>query len=202
MFVKVCGLRSIDDVHAAAEAGADAVGFVVSPRSVRHLEPAQARELVAQVPGTVLSVVVMAEHTATEAARIATEVGADVLQLHGSYTAADFAATGRGAEGLWRATSLADDPDLTVGAHGEGVLLLDSPRAGSGRTWDIETLTSQRRPAGTWLLAGGLDPDNVGDAIRRVRPWGVDVSSGVEADRGVKDHRRIAAFVAAARAAG
>lgn len=202
VFVKVCGLRSIDDVRAARTAGADAVGFVISPRSVRHLEPEQARELVAQVPEPILSVVVMAEHAAADAARIAGEVGADVLQLHGRYTAEDFATAGRGPATLWRATSLVDDPELRVGAYGEDVLLLDSPRAGSGRTWDIETLTPERRPAGTWLLAGGLDPDNVGDAIRRVRPWGVDVSSGVEAERGVKDHGRIAAFVAAARAAG
>lgn len=199
MFVKVCGLRSVEDVRAAEAAGADAVGFVISPRSVRHLEPDRARELVAEVSGSVLSVVVMAEHSAVDAAGIAERVGADVLQLHGRYTADDFAAASRGPFRLWRATSLAEDPRPRVGAHGEDVLLLDSPRAGSGRTWDIEALTPQRRPEGRWLLAGGLDPDNVGEAIRRVRPWGVDVSSGVEHERGIKDHDRIAAFVEATR---
>lgn len=197
MFVKVCGLGTADDVRVAVEAGADAVGFVIYPPSPRHLEPEAARELVAQVPPSVRSVVVVAEHTAADAARITREIGADVLQLHGRYTADDFAVAAREPIRLWRATSLAHDPDLRVGRYGEDVLLLDSPRAGSGETWDAEAL--DHRPDGNWLLAGGLDPDNVGTAVRRVRPWGVDVSSGVESARGVKDHARIAAFVAAAR---
>ena len=197
MFVKVCGLRTADDVRVACSAGADAVGFVIYPPSPRHLAPHAARELVAQVPPEVLSVVVVADHTAADAARITREIGADVLQLHGRYTAADFAAAAAEPIRLWRATSLAHDPDLRVGSHGEDVLLLDSPRAGSGETWDAEAL--DRRPDGKWLLAGGLDPGNVGTAVRRVRPWGVDVSSGVESARGVKDHTRITAFVAAAK---
>lgn len=199
MFVKVCGLRTADDVRVAAEAGADAVGFVLHPASPRHVDADAARDLVAQVPSPMLSVVVVAEHTAADAARITCEIGADVLQLHGRYTADDFAVAAREPIRLWRATSLAQDPDLHVGRYGEEVLLLDSPRAGSGEPWDAEAM--DRRPDGNWLLAGGLDPDNVGPAVQRVRPWGVDVSSGVEAARGVKDHARIAAFVAAARAA-
>lgn len=201
MFVKVCGLRTADDVRAAGAAGADAVGFVISPSSVRHLEPERARELVALAGPGLLTVVVTAELAAADAARIAADVGADVLQLHGRYTAGDFATAARGPVRLWRATSLEHDPDPRVGGHGEDVLLLDAPRAGAGRTWDLGALEGGRRPEGRWLLAGGLDPDNVGEAIRRVHPWGVDVSSGVEAGRGVKDHARIAAFVAAARAA-
>lgn len=200
MFVKVCGLSTADDVRAAVDAGADAVGFVLHPHSPRYVEPSTARELVAGVPEYVLSVVVVADHAAGDAARITHELGADVLQLHGRYGPDDFATAVRWPIRLWRATSLADDPDLHVGRYGEDVLLLDSPRAGSGETWDVEAL--DERPDGDWLLAGGLDPDNVGTAVRRVRPWGVDVSSGVESARGVKDHGRIAAFVAAARSAG
>lgn len=197
MFVKVCGLRTADDVAVACSAGADAVGFVIYPPSPRHLEPDAARALVALVPPPVLSVVVVADHAAADAARITREIGADVLQLHGRYTADDFAVAAREGIRLWRATSLAHDPDLHVGRYGEDVLLLDSPRAGSGETWDAEAL--DRRPDGNWLLAGGLDPDNVAAAVDRVRPWGVDVSSGVESERGRKDHARIAAFVAAAK---
>ncbi|BBG03686.1 MULTISPECIES: phosphoribosylanthranilate isomerase [Pseudonocardia] len=197
MFVKVCGLRSADDVRVALEAGADAVGFVLHPASPRYVEPEAARELVALVPEPTLSVVVVAEHTAADAARLTREIGADVLQLHGRYTAQDFAVAAAEPVRLWRATSLADGPDLHVGTYGEEVLLLDSPRAGSGETWDVESLDP--RPDGHWLLAGGLTPDNVADAVRRIDPWGVDVSSGVESTRGVKDHARIAAFVAAAR---
>ncbi|MBN9738259.1 MULTISPECIES: phosphoribosylanthranilate isomerase [unclassified Pseudonocardia] len=199
MFVKVCGLRTAEDVRVAVGAGADAIGFVLHPPSPRYVDPGTARDLVGQVPPGVLSVVVVADHTAADAARATREIGADVLQLHGRYTAGDFAVAAAEPVRLWRATSLDQRPDLRVGAFGEEVLLLDSPVAGSGETWAAEAM--EHRPDGPWLLAGGLDPDNVGDAVRRVRPWGVDVSSGVEATRGVKDHARIAAFVAAARAA-
>lgn len=200
MFVKVCGLSTPADVDAAVAAGADAVGFVVYPPSPRHVDPAGLAALVARVPDGVRSVVVVADLPAGEAAAVTADASADVLQLHGRYTAGDFAVAGRHPVTLWRATSLADDPDLTVGLHGEDVLLLDSPVAGSGERWDAEALDP--KPDGRWLLAGGLDPGTVGQAVRRVRPWGVDVSSGVESARGVKDHGRIRDFVAAARDAG
>ncbi|MEQ3553034.1 phosphoribosylanthranilate isomerase [Pseudonocardia nematodicida] len=202
MFVKVCGLRTPDDVRAAEEAGADAVGFVISPSSVRHVEPSHAAELVAAAGGAMTTVVVVADLAAGDAARITHEIGADVLQLHGARTVEDYAAADRWSVRLWRATSLRSEPEPTVGLFGEEALLLDSPRAGSGHAWDLTTLPPERRPAGRWLLAGGLDPDTVTDAIAQVAPWGVDVSSGVESTRGVKDHDRITAFVAAARAAG
>ncbi|MFP5022167.1 phosphoribosylanthranilate isomerase [Pseudonocardia phyllosphaerae] len=202
MFVKVCGLSTPGDVRAAQEAGADAVGFVVSPSSARHVEPGLARELAALVEAPMISVVVTAEYSAADAARITEQVGADVLQLHGTHDDDAWAAAARGPFRLWRATSLPAEPEPQVGRHGEELLLIDSPRAGSGETWDLGDLPPQRRPDGHWLLAGGLAPDNVGAAIAQVRPWGVDVSSGVEASRGVKDHAKIAAFVAAARAAG
>ncbi|ANY05521.1 phosphoribosylanthranilate isomerase [Pseudonocardia sp. HH130630-07] len=200
MFVKVCGLRTASDVRVAVDSGADAIGVVVHPPSPRYVDPATARDLVAAVPSSVLSVVVVADHTAADAAALTREIGADVLQLHGRYTAEDFAVAAAVPVRLWRATSLDQDPDLRVGAYGEEVLLLDSPVAGSGETWDAAAM--DRRPDGRWLLAGGLGPDTVADAVRRVRPWGVDVSSGVESARGVKDHGRIAAFVDAAKDGG
>ncbi|MER7433321.1 phosphoribosylanthranilate isomerase [Pseudonocardia alni] len=200
MFVKVCGLRTPGDVDAAVAAGADAVGFVVYPPSPRHVDPADLGALVARVPEGVRSVVVVADLPADRAAAVTADAGADALQLHGRYTRDDFTAAARAPITLWRATSLAHDPDLTVGLYGEDVLLLDSPVAGSGERWDAEALDP--RPDGRWLLAGGLDPDTVATAVRRVRPWGVDVSSGVESSRGVKDHARVRDFVAAARAVG
>ncbi|MEJ8278106.1 phosphoribosylanthranilate isomerase [Pseudonocardia spirodelae] len=197
--MKVCGLSTPTDVDAAVAAGADAVGFVVYPPSPRHVDPAGLGALVARVPEGVASVVVVADLPAAEAAAVAAAAGAGVLQLHGRYTRDDFAAAAREPVVLWRATSLAHDPDLTVGLYGEEMLLLDSPVAGSGERWDAEALDP--RPDGHWLLAGGLTPDTVATAVRRVRPWGVDVSSGVESARGVKDHARIRDFVAAARSA-
>ncbi|WP_435972425.1 phosphoribosylanthranilate isomerase [Streptomyces sp. Qhu_M48] len=201
MFVKVCGLGSTDDIDATVAAGADAVGLVISGTSVRGLDRDRVVRLAAHVPPSVLSVLVVNDTPAVEAARMAGELGFGALQLHGSaYHAEDFAAAARIFPRLWRATSLSEGPDTRVGAYGEEVLLLDSPRAGSGDRWDLSLLETAR-PEGTWMLAGGLSPENVGEAIDRARPWGVDVSSGVESAPGVKDHDRIRAFVAAVQQA-
>lgn len=199
-FVKVCGLSTPGDVETAVEAGADAVGFVVSEGSPRSIDPARVGELVRLAPGDVVTVLVTATLPVDGAVALVRDAGVGVLQLHGRrYDAEEFRRAGDAGLRTWRATSLADDPDLTVGACGEEVLLLDSPAAGSGSRWDLSALAQP--PVGRWLLAGGLDPDNVADAIATARPWGVDVSSGVEGARGVKDHGRIRAFVAAVRAA-
>lgn len=209
MYVKVCGLDSPANARIAMEAGADAIGVVMSQRSPRHLEFADAAEIVAAVRddqplrahrGPIETVLVVREADAVEAAGVAARLGVDVLQLHGRrYAREDFARARAVFARLWRATSLAEDPDVEVGAWGEERLLLDAPMAGSGERWDLSALTD-RRPAGEWLLAGGLTPQNVTEAIAAARPWGVDVSSGVESSPGVKDPELIRAFVAAAKA--
>lgn len=201
MFVKVCGLDSVANAQVAVAAGADAIGVVMSPRSPRHREFEAAAEIVTSVRAQVETVLVVREMPAIEAARTAGRLGVDVLQLHGGrYDREDFARVLELLPRLWRATSLADDTDVEVGAWGEERLLLDAPMAGSGERWDLSALAG-RRPNGEWLLAGGLTPQNVAEAIAAARPWGVDVSSGVESSPGVKDPELIRAFVAAARAA-
>ncbi|GAA1990783.1 phosphoribosylanthranilate isomerase [Kitasatospora viridis] len=199
MFVKVCGVRTPGDVAAAVEAGADAIGFVLT-ESVRRLDPAEARELAALVPPHVLTVAVTAGVPAAEAGRRALAAGVQALQLHGDYLHEDFAEVAALPLRLLRATALRPGTDLATGAFGEEFLLLDAPVAGSGARWDLSLLDAAR-PRGHWLLAGGLTPANVADAIRAARPWGVDVSSGVESSRGVKDHGLIREFVANARGA-
>jgi phosphoribosylanthranilate isomerase len=199
MFVKVCGLRTSADVATAVACGADAVGFVLTA-SPRQVDAACARRLAAGTAGSVLTVGVFAGIGAAGAARLARDAGVDAVQLHGRYPREAFTALAAEGLRLIRATPLDDGTELTVGAYGEEMLLLDSPSAGSGQRWDLGRLGAAR-PQGRWLLAGGLDPGNVGAAITAARPWGVDVSSGVESARGVKDHGLIRAFVAAARAA-
>ncbi|MFH9954632.1 phosphoribosylanthranilate isomerase [Streptomyces roseolus] len=201
MFVKVCGLATTADIDVAAEAGADAIGLVISGTSVRGLDRDRVPGLVGRVPDGVVSVLVVNDTPAAEAARIAADLGFDALQLHGrAYGPAEFEAAAAVHPRLWRATALADGPDTRVGALGEEVLLLDSPKAGSGARWDLSLLDAAR-PEGHWLLAGGLAPGNVAEAIAAARPWGVDVSSGVESAPGVKDNALVRAFVTAAKTA-
>lgn len=209
--MKICGLKDPELARTAVEAGADAIGIMMNETSPRAISPEQAVEVLAEVRTaaaeawrSVDTVLVVSDKSAAEAARIAADLDFDVLQMHGNYGHQDFEVAGRVVERLWRATSLAHldpaDPDLAVGGRGEELLLLDAPRGGSGQTWDLRALEN-RRPDGRWLLAGGLNPDNVAAAIEQARPWGVDVSSGVETAPGVKDAALIRAFVDAARQA-
>ncbi len=200
LVVKVCGLRTAEAAEVAVEAGADAIGVVFSQKSPRRVTEDEARAVIDAVAGRATTVVVTNDLDPVEAGLLAKRIGADVLQLHGRYNAGDYRRAADTGIRLWRATALRDDTDLRVGAWGEEALLLDAPKPGSGERWDLTALAS-RQPDGPWLLAGGLNPDNVADAIAQARPWGVDVSSGVESEPGVKDLDKIREFVAAARAA-
>lgn len=197
MFVKLCGLRTESDVAVAVETGADAVGFVLTA-SPRQIDAGLARSLVAQVPADVLTVAVVRGISAAEAGELALRTGVRALQLHGDYPKAAFDELAHHPFQLVRATALGPGTDVRTGAFGEELLLIDSPVAGSGEQWDITRL-QDNRPTGTWVLAGGLSPETVAGAIGVARPWGVDVSSGIESSRGVKDHGRMREFVAAAR---
>lgn len=194
MFVKICGLKTLGDVEAARAAGADAIGVVFSTKSPRAVTPHQAREVLSAADG-LTTVMVTNDLPIAEAVRLARELGVSVLQLH-DYVEADVRLAVDQVPDVWRATSVTRGP-VDVGAHGESVLLLDSSTPGSGARWDLEQLGAA--PDGRWMLAGGLDPDNVAEAILVAKPWGVDVSSGVEGERGVKDHDKIHRFVTAAR---
>ena len=212
MYVKICGLRDAGTARHAVSSGADAVGVVMSPRSPRHATPEQAAEVVASVreqdPGSgaarVDTVLVVNRMTAREAAETALQLGFDVLQLHGSYTADDFATARALIPRVWRATSLERHADLSAGEFGEERLLVDGAVPGSGEAWDLSLLRpespARARLGDGWILAGGLDPQNVAAAIATTRPWGVDVSSGVEGAPGVKDPELITRFIGAARA--
>jgi phosphoribosylanthranilate isomerase len=195
VYVKICGLSEPETLQVALDAGADAVGFVLSPASVRNVDPAVAAVLVATVGGAADTVLVVSHASPGDALRLAAEIGVDVIQLHGRYTADDVATVRAAFPRVWRAASVGDGTPVEVGAWGEDLLLLDSPVAGSGERWDASDVAV----AGRWMLAGGLNPGNVAAAIATSRPWGVDVSSGVESAPGRKDPELIRAFVAAAR---
>lgn len=199
MFVKICGLSTPDTVAAAVEAGADALGFLLV-RSPRQVTPETARRLAAEVPPHVLTVGVVTGIGVAEARELVQAAGLRALQLHGDYSRADFAAVSDLGLTLLRAVSY-EAPDLRVGAYGEDLLLVDATEPGSGGAWDYASLRG-RELGRDWLLAGGLAVDTVTEAIRRSGAPGVDVSSGVESSRGVKDPALIRDFIAAARQAG
>ncbi|MCL3819305.1 phosphoribosylanthranilate isomerase [Aeromicrobium wangtongii] len=198
MYVKICGLREAVHVDVAVDAGASAVGVVMNRTSSRRATDDEAAAVVDAAAGRVDTVLVVNDMPAADAAVTARRLGFDVLQLHGSaYGPAEFAAALAVVPRVWRATSLTPATSLDVGALGEELLLLDSPRPGSGEQWDSSVLATGA-PLGQWLLAGGLAPDNVADAVRSVQPWGVDVSSGVESAPGRKEAALVSAFVRAA----
>lgn len=204
--IKICGLTREQDVDAAVAAGADALGFVFYPPSPRYVTPARAAELVKRVPPFVETVGLFVNESPERVQATCAEVPLSLLQFHGDETAAycrQFARPYLRAARVRPGLDLVEFARAFPDARG---LLLDAfveGYGGGGHVFDW-TLIPPGLP-GFLILSGGLQADNVGDAIRRVRPLAVDVSSGVEvsgkAGKGIKDHDRIAAFVAAVRAA-
>lgn len=197
MFVKVCGLSTPDAVRAAVDAGTDAVGLVLT-RSAREVSPDRARELLAGVPAGLPSVGVFRDEAAADAVAVAREAGLDWVQLHGDRTPADVRTVHSAGLKLIRAISMASAPE-SFADWGEDLLLIDAAVPGSGEAWDYGSVRELGLEGRKWLLAGGLDPDNVAEAAAAAGAWGVDVSSGVEQSRGVKDLGKISAFVKAAK---
>ena len=206
--VKICGLRTVDDVVAVARAGAAYAGFVFFPKSPRHLSIPEARALALAAPVGLAKValIVNADDAAIEA--ILADVPIDMLQLHGAETPARVAEV-RDRFGLpvMKAVGLSGEADLAAIMEYSLIadqLLIDAKPGsgtdlpgGNGLAFDWRLLVERKwlRP---WMLAGGLGPHNVAEAIRLTGAAQVDVSSGVESAPGVKDHAKIAAFVAAA----
>jgi phosphoribosylanthranilate isomerase len=197
MTIKVCGITRIADARAAADLGVHAVGFVFWPGSPRAVTPAQARDIVRALPPFVTPVGVFVD-PAAELVAECRDAGIQVAQVVGEVPVLP------PGMALLRAVTLsANGRGITPEVPGDGPVLVDAHdpvrRGGTGQTvdWQEVSRLARERPV---ILAGGLNPENVGDAIRLAGPAGVDVSSGVEQAPGVKDHRRLAAFVAAVRA--
>jgi phosphoribosylanthranilate isomerase len=199
--VKICGVTTAEDAAMAVAAGADAIGVNLWPGSKRYVAPDAARALLDSVPSAVLKVGVFVDASAAEVARRIDELGLDRAQLHGGETATDFTALDPAR--IVRAVRVRDAASLAAaGGWNPALWLYDAFVDGFGgggmrAPWPV-IARHARRP---FLLAGGLTADNVGAAIAATRPDGVDVASGVEVRPGLKDPAKVAAFVAAARAA-
>ncbi len=200
--VKICGITRAEDALLAAELGAAAVGFVFWSRSPRFVEPARAREIARLLPPFVTPVGVFVDQPAGHVKDVASVVGLGAVQLHGNEDLGYARTLGRR---VIKAASVAQAAARAEFWPADVTLLLDSVdaegRGGSGQTVDwpgAAALAARRRV----ILAGGLRPENVAAAIQQVRPFAVDVSSGVESAPGVKDAERLRAFFAAVAAAG
>jgi phosphoribosylanthranilate isomerase len=191
IFVKICGLTTADAVTAAVEAGVDAAGFVFS-ESPRRVSIEQAAVLAALLPRHVLKVAVLRRTTREELATLCERFAPDVIQADAECLRGVTLPCGVRALPVVREGESIED--------GSGWMLYESRESGAGRPadWSAAAAVAQRRAI---ILAGGLDAPNVEEALRRVHPWGVDVSSGVEETRGVKSARKIREFVEAVRAA-
>ena len=201
MLVKICGITRLNDAQAAVDAGASAIGFVFWPESPRFIDPYRARAIVQSLPPFVTAVGVFVNQPRAHLASVASLVHLGAVQMHGDETVDDARAVRRPVikaltlDEASRADRLSAWP-----AHVTVLLDVHDPvrRGGTGRTVDwsaAAAIASGRRV----VLAGGLSPDNVAEAVARVRPFGIDVSSGVESSPGRKDHGRLRALFEALR---
>lgn len=217
MHVKICGLTNLDDAEAAVEAGADLLGFILYEKSPRYVDPRTAASIVGALKSAAhaashplpLCVGVFVNPSMEQAVKVLNHCGLDLAQLHGEESPEFLAASGIAGRSFkavrprsldeaemdaarFAALSPAAGPDLLVDAYHPAL------RGGAGEVGDWRLaagLASRYR----LLLAGGLTPSNVAEAVRQVRPWGVDVASGVESAPGRKDHAALRAFIATAK---
>lgn len=194
-FIKMCGLRDEATVDLAVRLGVDAVGFVFA-RSPRQVTPEAAAQLRQRVPEGVLAIGVFTGIGIADIISTASTAGIDVVQVHDLRSADEVAALHDAGLRVVRALNTGTSGDPAAG-FGEDLLLVDGAVAGAGVTWDWQDRSLL--PSGQWILAGGLAPDNVTRALDASGAWGVDVSSGIESSRGLKDPELMAAFVTAVR---
>jgi phosphoribosylanthranilate isomerase len=206
--IKICGIKTPEALSAAYEGGARYVGFVFYPSSVRYLQPAQARELALRVPTGVKTVGLFVNASDHDLQQILGTVPLDILQLHGDETPQRVGEIRTRFEmPVMKAIPVANVYDIAAAKSYEDSadwLLFDTKApageyGGTGQSFDWSLLAGQsfKKP---WMLSGGLSAENVHQALKTLKPAAVDVSSGVESARGIKDADKIKAFIAAVKA--
>ena len=199
VFVKICGITNEDDALLAVAMGADAVGFVFAP-SKRQVAPVRAGDIAKRLPSHILTVGVFRNEAPKRVVEIMNRHGLVAAQLHGAESATDTQWIKERVPRVIKAFPAGTSQLAQAEEWGSNPILLDAPTPGSGETFDWR-LAQQVPETLRFILAGGLGPDNVAGAIETVRPWGVDVASGVERAPGRKDPVALRAFVTEARAA-
>ena len=201
--IKICGLTNLDDASAAIDFGADALGFVFYKKSPRNISPEKAAAIIAKLPVFTTTVGVFVNETREEILKIVNQTGVSVIQLHGEEPPEACLLTRKVIKGI-RIKSLESLEPLKRYQGLVSAFLLDAydPHmpGGTGQVfnWNIAL---EAKDFGRVILAGGLTPENISEAIRVVKPYAVDVSSGVELDKGKKDHQKMRLFIETARSA-
>lgn len=202
MFIKICGITNEEDALYAIALEADAVGFIFAS-SPRQVSAQAVRDITRRLPPEVMTVGVFRDQSPKQVIQTIQHAGIRVVQLHGHETPQQANEIRPYCEALFAAFTPGDPGLAHLGEYSPDALLIDSPNPGSGQLFDWTRMNDVPHHPRT-ILAGGLTPDNVGDAIAQVKPWGVDVSSGVEIDGqpGIKDALKVSEFIENAREAG
>jgi phosphoribosylanthranilate isomerase len=199
MFVKICGITSEDDALLAIALGADAVGFVFAP-SPRQVAPQVAADIVKRLPTEIVSVGVFRDEAPARVLEVAHLAGLRAVQLHGHEPAEVSQWLVTRVPMVIQAFPAGDMRVVRAADYGAHVIMLDAPHPGSGALFDW-SLASEVPPGQRLMIAGGLNPENVAAAIEATKPWGVDVSTGVEREPGRKDPIKLREFIKAVREA-
>jgi len=201
--IKICGITNYDDARAAIDFGADALGFVFFRESPRYITPEKAAAITSKLPVFVTTVGVFVDKRAEEILKIIEETGIDVVQLHGNEPPESCLLPRRVIKGI-RVKSLESLEPLSAYQNIVSAFLLDTyapdMSGGTGQSFNWE-IAIEAKKFGIIILAGGLTPENISEAIRRVNPYAVDVSSGVELAKGKKDHQKMKLFIERAKGA-
>ncbi len=198
VFVKICGITSEADALLAVGMGAAAVGFVFAP-SPRQMTPTAVADITKRLPHETMTVGVFRNESPKRVIEIANQIGLHAVQLHGLESAEDTRWIRERTRRVIKAFPAGHPAIERFDEYGADLLLVDGASPGSGEVFDWRLAEGVVDP-GRLIVSGGLGPDNVGAAIAHLRPWGVDVSSGVEASPGVKDPAKLRSFIAAVRA--
>lgn len=200
MFVKICGVTTEEDALLAVAMGADAIGFNFVPSSPRFIAASRAADIAKRLPPEILTVGVFRDEAPARVVELTNQAGLRAAQLHGRETIEETRWVRERVPFVIRAFPGGDPALARAKEYGADVIMLDSASPGSGKVFDWSL--AEGAPSGLRiLLAGGLNPDNVAEAIDRVRPWGVDVATGVESAPGVKDPTLVRRLVRTAKEA-
>jgi phosphoribosylanthranilate isomerase len=199
MFVKICGITNEDDALLSVAMGADAVGFNFVNGSTRQIAARVAYDITRRLPPEILTVGIFRNEHPSRVIEVAHAAGVKAVQLHGRETAADTQQVANAIQWVIKVFS-ASDPNLPrADEYGTDMIMIDGPEPGSGKVFDW-SLAGDAPDSLKLILAGGLNPDNVGAAITEVKPWGVDVATGVEKSPGKKDALAVKRFIENAHA--